>query len=108
MEEEISLSPRAKIIIFFIIGLLAGGSIVSWYDSKRDYREPAKVADELEKMMYNSTYQETFMHYFADTLLLNDKTTIGELKYTYKVYGGQSRDLLEMQINRICYKKEWK
>ena len=109
MNEELNISPKGYMIILFIVGLLIGGSLTSWYESKRDYRAPETIANELEKMLFNSSYSDSvFAHHFADRLLLNDKTTIGQLKHYYTLYGTQSRGLLESQISLLCYKKEWK
>lgn len=108
--DDIDDIENPKVVIYlaiFVIGILIGSSIVSYYYSKTEYKNPSEVADELEKLLFNYSHADPLLHNMADRLILDDDTTLRSIKYWYTLYRPQARHLLEMQISEICYQREW-
>lgn len=95
-------------IVFFVIGLVLGCFLASiWYE-KRRFRNTDEVVEILEKMLFNYSYAEDkYLHSFGENLMLNNKTTLGELRHYYKLYMPISQGLLKGQVERLCYTTKW-
>lgn len=109
-EEIMSLTSTQKIIIAFVIGILIGSFAVGFYKFKSDYRTPEEIATYLEEMLLQNKHYEDIVHSQLKGMISTDTTTIGDFKRWYLIYNrsGVPRDVLLLEINKICFKNQFK
>jgi len=110
IEEEIDLPIWGKYLIVLIIGIVIGLVVMNYYQDHMVYRSPREIATHLEEMLFEHKHFEDILHSQLKGMIRMDSTTIGQLKSWYKMYNqsGVSRQLLETQVDVICYDKKWK